>query len=78
MPVKTTDGGSNRRVAHQDACLTTTEAIEYLRTSPRTLYRHLATGDLPGVRVGHQWRFRKSDLDQWLTLRSSTQGKRFI
>jgi excisionase family DNA binding protein len=46
--------------------LTTTEALEYLRTSSRTLYRHLAANEIRAVRVGHQWRFRKADLDQWL------------
>jgi excisionase family DNA binding protein len=50
-----------------DGYLTTADALVYLRTTARTLYRHLATGDIPGVRVGHQWRFRKSDLDRWLT-----------
>lgn len=51
--------------------LTTTEALAYLRVSPRTLYRRLAAGDIPGLRVGHQWRFRTSDLDEWLTSQSS-------
>lgn len=55
----------------ESAYLTTSEALAYLRTSPRTLYRHLAAGDIPGLRVGHQWRFRKSDLDEWLTCQSS-------
>ena len=46
--------------------LTTADALTYLRTTPRTLYRHLAKGDIPAVRMGHQWRFRKSDLDRWV------------
>lgn len=50
----------------ENSYLTTSEALAYLRTSPRTLYRHLAADEIPGFRVGHQWRFRKSDLDQWL------------
>jgi excisionase family DNA binding protein len=50
-----------------DSLLTTADALAYLRTTPRTLYRHLAAGNIPAVRVGHQWRFRKTDLDQWLT-----------
>jgi excisionase family DNA binding protein len=49
-----------------DAYLTTAEALEYLHTTPRTLYRRLAKGDIPAVRIGHQWRFRKRDLDRWL------------
>jgi len=46
--------------------MTSGEALEYLRTSVRTLYRHLAVGDIPAMRVGHQWRFRRADLDQWV------------
>jgi excisionase family DNA binding protein len=46
--------------------LTTADALAYLRTTPRTLYRRLATGEIPAVRMGHQWRFRKTDLDRWV------------
>lgn len=54
--------------------LTTADVLAYLRTTPRTLYRHLAAGEIPGVRVGHQWRFRRSDLDRWVERQSgSTQ-----
>jgi len=49
-----------------DHYLTTAEAIAYLHTTQRTLYRRLANGDIPAVRIGHQWRFRTSDLDRWL------------
>jgi excisionase family DNA binding protein len=56
--------------ANEDVYLTTAEALAYLRTAPRTLYRFLATGKIPAVRIGHQWRFRKADLDRWLESRS--------
>lgn len=46
--------------------LTTADAIVYLKTTARTLYRRLANGEIPAVRMGHQWRFRKSDLDRWI------------
>jgi excisionase family DNA binding protein len=55
--------------------LTTADALVYLRTTSRTLYRHLAAGDIPGVRVGHQWRFRKQDLDRWLTGQSRSASR---
>jgi PTS system nitrogen regulatory IIA component len=38
----------------------------YLQLSPRTVYRMLERNELPGVRVGGQWRFRKSEVDYWL------------
>lgn len=54
-----------------DRYLTTAEALTYLHTTPRTLYRRLADGGIPAMRIGHQWRFRKSDLDRWLQARGT-------
>jgi excisionase family DNA binding protein len=56
--------------ANEDVYLTTADALAYLRTAPRTLYRYLATGRIPAVRIGRQWRFRKADLDRWAAARS--------
>jgi excisionase family DNA binding protein len=38
------------------------EAAQFLGTSTTTLYRLLRQNDLSGLKVGRQWRFRKSDL----------------
>jgi excisionase family DNA binding protein len=46
--------------------LTTEEVITFLRVNTRTLYRLIRTGDFPAVRVGRQWRFRRTDLEAWL------------
>ena len=43
--------------------LTTKEAAEYLGTSPDTVRRLARQGRLPGIRLGHTWRFRKADLE---------------
>jgi excisionase family DNA binding protein len=48
------------------AFLTTEEVLGYLRVTPRTIYRLIRSGELPAVRVGRQWRFRRRDLDEWL------------
>lgn len=48
------------------AFLTTEEVLGYLNTTPRTIYRLIRSGELPAVRIGRQWRFRKSDLDAWV------------
>ncbi len=42
------------------------QLAEYLQLSQRTVYRLLERGDLPGFKVGGQWRFRKSTVDEWL------------
>ena len=49
-----------------EAFLTTEEVLGYLKTTPRTIYRLIRTGELPAIRIGRQWRFRRSDLDGWL------------
>jgi excisionase family DNA binding protein len=46
--------------------LTTEEVLEYLQVNLRTVYRLIKAGKIPAVRVGRQWRFRKSDIDGWL------------
>jgi excisionase family DNA binding protein len=46
--------------------LKTEEVLAYLKVTPRTIYRLIRTGELPAVRIGRQWRFRRDDLDAWL------------
>lgn len=47
--------------------LTIRQLAEYLMVSEKTIYRMLDRSELPGMRVGTQWRFRKQDIDGWLT-----------
>jgi excisionase family DNA binding protein len=49
-----------------EAFLTTEEVLGYLNTTPGTIYRLIRSGELPAVRIGRQWRFRRSDLDAWV------------
>ena len=49
-----------------DGFLTTEEVLEYLQVNLRTVYRLIKGGKIPAVRVGRQWRFRKTDIDSWL------------
>jgi excisionase family DNA binding protein len=46
--------------------LTTEEVLAYLQVNLRTVYRLIKAGKIPAVRVGRQWRFRRSDIDAWL------------
>jgi len=46
--------------------LTTDEVMAYLQVNLRTVYRLIKAGQVPPVRVGRQWLFRKSDVDSWL------------
>lgn len=46
--------------------LTTKELAEYLRLNERTILKLASQGELPGVRLGNQWRFRRAVIDTWL------------
>ncbi len=46
--------------------LTVAETCRYLKVSPRTLYRYIQDRQLPGFKLGKEWRFVRTDLEQWL------------
>jgi excisionase family DNA binding protein len=48
------------------AFMTTEEVLACLRVTPRTIYRLIKSGELPAVRLGRRWRFRRSDLNDWI------------
>jgi excisionase family DNA binding protein len=56
--------------------LTTEEVLEYLQVNLRTVYRLIKAGKIPAVRVGRQWRFRKTDIDGWLDSQRPRVGGR--
>ena len=47
--------------------MTVSEVAEYLRVNPQTVYRKAKAGELPAVRIGRAIRFRRAELDQWLS-----------
>lgn len=47
--------------------LTVREVAEYLRMSETKVYRLVKERQLPVVRIGKAWRFRKDLLDDWLS-----------
>jgi excisionase family DNA binding protein len=55
--------------------LTTDEVLEYLQVNLRTVYRLIKAGKLPAVRVGHQWRVKRADLDAWLDSQRSETAR---
>jgi len=48
------------------ALWTIKEASEFLRVPPRTLRLWAELGEIPAVKTGRQWRFRRRDLEEWL------------
>ncbi|MGH3441711.1 MAG: helix-turn-helix domain-containing protein [Nitriliruptorales bacterium] len=49
-----------------DRLLTVSEVADALRVSNMTVYRLIKGGDLPAIRVGKNYRIRRTDLDQYL------------
>jgi len=59
-----------------DEILTIREVAELLKINEKTAYRLTADGKIPGFRVGGSWRFRLSDIDQWIEgQRTATKAK---
>jgi excisionase family DNA binding protein len=54
------------RADEEDPIMTPAEAARYLRISVATLLRRSRSGEIPGFRVGKLWRYRKSQLDEWM------------
>jgi excisionase family DNA binding protein len=46
--------------------MTLGEVAEYLRVTKTTVYRLLRQGKIPANKVGRQWRFDKTSIDEWL------------
>ncbi len=49
--------------------LDTLEASAWLKIHPKTLQRMARRGELRAVQVGKLWRFRSSDLADWISAR---------
>ena len=45
--------------------LTVSELSEYLRVHRSTIYRLLKKGQLPGFKIGSDWRFNIEAIDKW-------------
>jgi excisionase family DNA binding protein len=45
--------------------LTVNELSDYLRVHRSTIYRLLKRGQLPGFKIGSDWRFNIEAIDRW-------------
>ena len=46
--------------------MTAEETCRYLKITLRTLYRYLRNRQIPAFKLGKEWRFVRSDLEQWI------------
>lgn len=49
-----------------DSILTLPEVAVLLKVGEKTVYTMAQRGQLPAFKVRGQWRFKRSDLDQWI------------
>jgi len=56
--------------------MTTQEVAEYLRLSEATIYKLAQSGEIPAVKVGRTWRFKRELIDEWLCERSAVMHGR--
>ena len=47
--------------------LTVEELHSYLKIPKPTLYALAQNGRIPAAKIGKHWRFRRADIDEWLT-----------
>jgi excisionase family DNA binding protein len=59
----------------KDEILTAAETCHYLKITPRTLYRYLQDRQMPAFKLGKEWRFVRSDLEQWIRRRVAVQRR---
>ncbi|MEJ2647321.1 MAG: helix-turn-helix domain-containing protein [Sedimentisphaerales bacterium] len=45
--------------------MTLEEVAEYLRLKPQTIYTWAQEKKIPGAKLGKEWRFKKSIIDEW-------------
>ena len=50
----------------EDDILTIEEVAKYIKISERTIYDWAQKGNIPAGKLGNVWRFRKSEIDQWI------------
>ncbi len=42
------------------------ELADYLKIAEKTAYRFALEKKIPGFKVGNAWRFRKSEINEWI------------
>ena len=68
---------SERGPAPDHEILTLEEVAQYLRLKPQTIYKWAQEKKIPAVKLGKEWRFRRSILDRWLDDQMFGDGSEF-
>lgn len=58
-----------------DDILTIKELSLYLKLAEKTAYRLASDKKIPGFKVGGAWRFRKNEIDRWISEQENNETK---
>ncbi len=61
-----------------DDIMTLEEVAKYLKMKPQTIYLWAQKGKIPAAKLGKEWRFRKSIIDEWFNQHFSDNFQHFI
>jgi PTS system nitrogen regulatory IIA component len=56
-------------MAGMENIMTLEEVAKYLKMKPQTIYLWAQKGQIPAVKLGKEWRFRRDVIDEWLNER---------
>ena len=56
-----------------DQIMTIKEIAAYLKVTEKTIYRLAINSKVPAFKVGGSWRFRKAEVDQWISAQEKTK-----
>lgn len=51
---------------NNDEIMTVEEVAKLLKLKPQTVYKWAQEGQIPAAKLGKEWRFRRSILDEWI------------
>ncbi len=54
--------------------MTLEEVAKYLKLKPQTIYTWAQDGKIPAAKLGKEWRFKKSIIDNWQLILPSVSG----
>ncbi len=50
----------------RDEIMNVEDVAKYLKLKPQTVYKWAQEGQIPGTKLGKEWRFRRRILDEWI------------
>jgi excisionase family DNA binding protein len=58
--------GASQSQPKPSSLLTAKQVAEILQWNPYTIIKKAEKGDLPGFKLGREWRFRQEDIMRWI------------